>query len=65
MRFNFAAVMLLTLLSTPAGAQYILKADPAKDLLMAGQKVYVDDGSCPAGQIKEITAADRKAGIMN
>jgi hypothetical protein len=65
MRFYFAFVLLLTLLSTPAGAQYILKADPAKDSLMAGQKVYVDDGSCPAGQIKEITAADRKAGIMN
>lgn len=65
MRFHFAALMVLTLLSTPAGAQIILKADPTKDSLMAGQKVFVDDGSCPAGQIKETTAADRKAGIMN
>ena len=56
--------MVLTLLSTPAGAQIILKADPVKDSLMAGMKVFVDDGSCPAGQIKEITAANPKAGIM-
>jgi hypothetical protein len=64
MRFHFAALMLLTLLSTPAGAQVTLKADPVKDSLMAGMKVFVDDGSCPAGQIKEITAANPKAGIM-
>jgi hypothetical protein len=57
--------MMLTMLSTSAGAQYILKADPPKDSLMAGQVVFVDDGSCPAGQIKQVTAADRKAGIMN
>src|SRR5580704_4343766 len=64
MRFHFAALMLLTLLSTPAGAQVTLKADPVKDSLMAGMKVFVDDGSCPAGQIKEITAANPKAGVM-
>jgi hypothetical protein len=64
MRFHFSALMLLTLLSTPAGAQVTLKADPVKDSLMAGMKVFVDDGSCPAGQIKEITAANPKAGVM-
>jgi hypothetical protein len=65
MRFHFAALVLLTLLSTPAGAQIILKADPAKDSLMAGMQVFVDDGSCPEGQIKLITAANRKEGVMN
>ena len=65
MRFHFAALMVLTLLSTPAGAQIVLKVDPVKDSLMAGMKVFVDDGSCPAGQIKEITAANPKAGVMN
>jgi hypothetical protein len=64
MRFHFAALTVLTLLSTPAGAQITLKADPVKDSLMAGMKVFVDDGSCPAGQIKEITAANPKAGVM-
>ena len=65
MRFHFAALMVLTLLSTPAGAQVTLKADPVKDSMMPGMKVFVDDGSCPAGQIKELTAADLKAGKMN
>jgi hypothetical protein len=64
MRFCFGTLFLLALLSTPAGAQVTLKADPVKDSLMAGMKVFVDDGSCPAGQIKEITAADKKAGKM-
>ena len=64
MRFRFWTIVLLTLLSTPAAAQVTLKADPVKDSLMAGMKVFVDDGSCPAGQIKEITAADKKAGKM-
>src|ERR1700733_15337 len=64
MRFHFAALTVMTLLSTPAGAQVTLKADPVKDSMMPGMKVFVDDGSCPAGQIKEITAANAKAGIM-
>jgi hypothetical protein len=51
--------------STPAGAQITLKAEPAPGALMAGMKVFVDNGSCPAGQIKEITAANPKAGVMN
>jgi hypothetical protein len=65
MRFRFEALMLLTLLSTPAGAQVTLKVEPGHDSLMAGMKVFVDDGSCPAGQIKEITAANPKVGVMN
>jgi len=56
--------MLFTLLSTPAAAQVTLKADPVKNSMMPGMKVFVDDGSCPAGQIKELTAANVKAGIM-
>jgi hypothetical protein len=64
MRFRFGALIFLTLLSTPAGAQVTLKADPVKDSMMPGMKVFVDDGSCPAGQIKEVTAANVKAGIM-
>jgi hypothetical protein len=64
MRFHFAALVLFTLLSTPAVAQVTLKADPVKNSMLPGMKVFVDDGSCPVGQIKEITAANIKAGIM-
>jgi hypothetical protein len=31
-----------------------------KGALSFGEKALVDDGSCPAGQIKEITGGDRK-----
>jgi hypothetical protein len=65
MRYLFGALMLLALLSTPAGAQITLKAEPLPGSLMAGMKVFVDDGSCDTGEIKEITAADPKAGVMN
>lgn len=40
-----------------AGCQSILKSEPAKGTLPQGQKVLVDDGSCPAGQVKQVTGA--------
>lgn len=51
-------LLLATVLSLPAAA--IARADivgresDVTDLRL-GQKVYVDDGSCPAGQIKEVS----------
>ena len=39
----------------------ILAKDPVAGHLDAGQQVLVDDGSCPSGQIKELTGgSDRK-----
>ena len=35
------------------GAQ-ILKREPNMGAMKEGQRVLVDDGSCPAGQIKEV-----------
>ncbi|QFY63020.1 hypothetical protein FZ934_22105 (plasmid) [Rhizobium grahamii] len=40
-----------------SGCQSILKAEPPKGTLATGQKVLVDDGSCPAGQVKQVTGA--------
>lgn len=34
----------------------ILTREP--DALRLGQRVYVDDGSCPAGQVKEVAGAN-------
>jgi hypothetical protein len=46
-----------------AMAAPVLKQEPAMGKLSLGQKVLVDDGSCPAGQIKEVTGGDHvKAG---
>jgi hypothetical protein len=33
----------------------VLKEEPARRALKSGQVVLVDDGSCPAGQLKELT----------
>lgn len=40
-------------LSHSASAQ-TLKKEPAMGALRQGQRVLVDDGSCPKGQIKEV-----------
>lgn len=43
------------LLAGPAAAQQIYGREPAKGLIPSGQKVLVDDGRCPRGQILEVT----------
>lgn len=39
----------------------ILTREPAEGDLRLGQRVYVDDGMCPAGQIKEVAGANMTA----
>jgi hypothetical protein len=54
-RFNLAlAASLMLGLATPAAAQQVAREQDIADLRL-GQRVMVDDGSCPAGQIKEVT----------
>ena len=36
-------------------AANMLKQEPAKGTLSPGKVVYVDDGKCPKGQVKQIT----------
>lgn len=43
------------LLASQASAQPIYGREPAKGQIVAGQKVLVDDGRCPRGQILEVT----------
>jgi hypothetical protein len=38
----------------PAAAQQVAREQDIADLRL-GQRIMVDDGSCPAGQIKEVT----------
>jgi hypothetical protein len=52
---RIAIAVLLAALPTLAIAQTVLKEEPARHALKSGQVVLVDDGSCPAGQIKELT----------
>lgn len=43
-------------LATPAMAQQVSREQDIADLRL-GQRVLVDDGSCPAGQIKEVSGS--------
>jgi hypothetical protein len=38
-------------------AMTLLSREPAVSDLRLGQRVYVDDGSCPQGQVKEVTGS--------
>jgi hypothetical protein len=44
------------LLATPVLAQQVSREQDIVDLRL-GQRIMVDDGSCPAGQIKEVSGA--------
>ena len=50
-----AIALVLAMTPTVAVAQTVLKEEPKRNLLKHGQVVLVDDGSCPAGEIKEVT----------
>lgn len=50
---GFAVAPLL--LASPLAAQQIYDREPAKGQIIAGQKVLVDNGRCPRGQILEVT----------
>lgn len=41
----------------------ILKEVPADGVVRRGDIVYVDDGKCPAGEVKKIIGGDRQAGV--
>lgn len=39
-----------------------LKVEPAKGAVRRGEVVYVDDGTCPAGEVKKIIGGSQMAG---
>ncbi len=43
------------------GSQPYLKQEPPTGGLPSGQVVLVDDGTCPAGQIKQVTGGNGSA----
>jgi hypothetical protein len=48
------ATFTLLAFAAPAAAQQVAREQDIADLRL-GQRIMVDDGSCPAGQIKEVT----------
>ena len=55
-RFSRLGAFALFALATPATAQQVSREQDIVDLRL-GQRIMVDDGSCPAGQIKEVFGA--------
>jgi hypothetical protein len=53
-------VGLILLLATPVLAQQVSREQDIVDLRL-GQRIMVDDGACPAGQIKEVSGAKMTA----
>jgi hypothetical protein len=52
---SLAAIIILVLTGAPlADAATVLTKEPAEGQLRAGQRVLVNDGTCPSGQIKEV-----------
>ena len=48
------SAFLLVGFAAPAAAEQVAREQDITDLRL-GQRIMVDDGSCPAGQIKEVT----------
>jgi hypothetical protein len=53
----FAALCAMTLLSQSARAAEQVGRETDITELRLGQRILVDDGSCPSGQIKEVSGA--------
>lgn len=57
------ASLILFVAGTAASAPVeFLKEEPAKGTLRRGDVVYVDDGKCPAGEVKMIVGGNQQAG---
>lgn len=56
MKLPLLAIALLSLAPVCASAQQVLKHEPPGGAMRGGEVVLVDDGKCPKGQIKKVTA---------
>jgi hypothetical protein len=61
-RFSFAWLggLALLALASPAMAEQVSREQDIVDLRL-GQRILVDDGSCPTGQVKEVSGAQMTA----
>lgn len=51
-------LLTIAIVAALAGCQSTLKSEPGPGKLAYGSKVLVDDGTCPAGQIKQVTGGN-------
>lgn len=58
------AILALCLLASPATAETVMNERNIVELRL-GQRILVDDGTCPAGQIKEVSGAQMtESGVL-
>ena len=57
---SLLGALALLALAAPAAAEQVSREQDIVDLRL-GQRILVDDGSCPAGQIKEVSGAKMTA----
>ena len=62
-KFCIFAMTAVLIVSVGAAQGQVLKTEPGDGALPSGKKVLVDDGTCPAGQIKEVTGGSKVAHI--
>jgi hypothetical protein len=55
------ACLALCLLASPAAADTVMNERNIVELRL-GQRILVDDGTCPAGQIKEVSGSQMTTG---
>jgi hypothetical protein len=56
MRMRLALAAIAMLAASPVGAEIVAREQDIAELRL-GQRILVDDGSCPAGQIKEVAGS--------
>lgn len=62
-RLGMGVAVTMLAMATSAAAATVVTQEPGKGGLRHGQRVLVDDGSCPSGQIKEVIGGfDAKGG---
>jgi hypothetical protein len=54
-------MLVVAVLTVPAAATQILKREPPPGTLAVGDRVLVDDGTCPKGRIKEVAAGANRS----
>jgi hypothetical protein len=60
---TFVAAAVLLMMTGGSIAATVLKTEPPMGALKEGQRVLVDDGSCPPGQLREVIGGNHtKAG---
>jgi hypothetical protein len=63
-RLVLPASLILWVLASPAAAETVMTERNIVELRL-GQRILVDDGTCPAGQIKEVSGSQMtESGVL-